>query len=323
MRLFNSFKKEKDTTEKTVVGMDETKSRTVENEPDKTGDDKQHFVYNLIILDESGSMESIKETIISGFNELVQSIKGAAQQYPEQEHFISFISFNGDGIKTLHECELIAKLQMIDASRYNPNHLTPLYDAIGFGVKQLQKNLESKRNNNVLVTIMTDGMENASKEYSLHTVKSMIGELKKENWTFTYIGADHDIEQVADSLAISNRIRFKKNEDDMQVLFNKERYARHEYCRKIAREEADYKEDYYEEERGFSRFLQPHKEYFHIALEEIRKGRKESHWMWFMFPQIQGMGHSHQSKFYAMRDMKEACLFSIESPTGVNLIKFE
>lgn len=57
--------------------------------------DKKHPVHNLIILDESGSMESIKATIIQGFNEVVQTIKGIEQQFPEQEHFISFVSFNG------------------------------------------------------------------------------------------------------------------------------------------------------------------------------------------------------------------------------------
>lgn len=60
--------------------------------------EKRHQVHNLIILDESGSMECIKRTIIQGFNELVQTIKGIEKQFPEQEHFISFVSFNGLGI---------------------------------------------------------------------------------------------------------------------------------------------------------------------------------------------------------------------------------
>jgi hypothetical protein len=54
---------------------------------------KKHQVHNLIILDESGSMQSIKPSIINGFNELVQSIKGIQTQFLEQEHTISIISF--------------------------------------------------------------------------------------------------------------------------------------------------------------------------------------------------------------------------------------
>ena len=49
----------------------------------------KHQVHNLIILDESGSMESIKKTIIEGFNEIVQTVKGIEKDFPEQEHFIS------------------------------------------------------------------------------------------------------------------------------------------------------------------------------------------------------------------------------------------
>jgi len=57
--------------------------------------ENRHKVYNLIVLDESGSMEEIKNETISGFNEIVQTVKGAEQDFPEQEHFISFITFNG------------------------------------------------------------------------------------------------------------------------------------------------------------------------------------------------------------------------------------
>jgi hypothetical protein len=64
--------------------------------------ENKHQVHNLIILDESGSMEPIKTTIIQGFNELVQTIQGIEKQFPEQEHFISFVSFNGLGHKLLH-----------------------------------------------------------------------------------------------------------------------------------------------------------------------------------------------------------------------------
>ena len=62
----------------------------------------KHQVHNLIILDESGSMESIKKTIIEGFNEIVQTVKGIEKAFPEQEHFISLVTFNGRGQKLLH-----------------------------------------------------------------------------------------------------------------------------------------------------------------------------------------------------------------------------
>ena len=59
--------------------------------------EQRHKVHNLIILDESGSMDSIKSTIIQSFNEIVQTIKGIEKEFLEQEHFISLVSFNGLG----------------------------------------------------------------------------------------------------------------------------------------------------------------------------------------------------------------------------------
>ena len=65
--------------------------------------ENKHKVYNLIILDESGSMQAIKKTIMNGFNEVVQTIKNVALQYTEQEHTVTFVSFNSLGLKKIHE----------------------------------------------------------------------------------------------------------------------------------------------------------------------------------------------------------------------------
>src|SRR4051812_34857836 len=151
----------------------------------------KHQVHNLIILDESGSMNSIKPSIIQGFNEIVQTVKGIEKQFPEQEHFISLVSFNGLGNKLLHFIDPASKLEQIDDSRYQPDASTPLYDAMGFAMAKLRQVVKQQTDYNVLVTILTDGEENASKEFSGNDIKKTIEELKQERWTFTYIGADH------------------------------------------------------------------------------------------------------------------------------------
>ncbi|MEZ7866029.1 MAG: VWA domain-containing protein [Paludibacteraceae bacterium] len=197
----------------------------------------KHRVHNLILLDESGSMTSIKNTIIQGFNELVQTVKGIALQYPEQEHLISFFTFNGMGIKTLHFCEPVEKLSEIDERKYQPDAMTPLYDAMGFSFVKLRKELESITDFNVLVTILTDGEENSSREYSGEAIKRLVEELSQQRWTFTYIGADHDVEKFAVSISISNTMKFSKNEEDMKQMFAKEQSARAIYSRKIRMKE--------------------------------------------------------------------------------------
>jgi len=207
----------------------------------------KHQVHNLIILDESGSMESIKKTIIQGFNEIVQTVKGIEKEFPEQEHFISLVTFNGLGHKILHFIDPVSKLESIDEKRYRPDASTPLYDAMGFSFTKLRKVVENLTDCNVLVTILTDGEENASKEYTGIAIKKLIEELKLNRWTFTYIGADHDVEKFAASISITNTMTFQKNEADMKVMFAKEKSSRQYYSQNI-REKKDTSNDYYQNE---------------------------------------------------------------------------
>jgi len=189
----------------------------------------RHQVHNLIILDESGSMSSIKPQIISGFNELVQSIKGIQEQFPEQEHFISMVSFNDIENKILHFVDPIEKLDTINDSNYTPASMTPLYDAMGFSISKLQHYLDGKDNYNVLVTVLTDGEENASKEYTGSLIKKLVDDLKQQKWTFTYIGADHDVEAMASRMNIFNTMSFDKNEQDIKKMFMRESKSRVKY----------------------------------------------------------------------------------------------
>jgi len=204
-------------------------------------------VHNLIILDESGSMESIKSSIIQGFNEIVQTVKGIQKAYPEQEHFISFVTFNGIAIKVLHFNEPVENLQLIDENRYLPDASTPLFDAMGFSFAKLKQIVEPLSDYNVLVTVLTDGEENASKEYSGKAIKKMIDELKLKRWTFTYIGAEHDVEKFAASISITNTMNFSKNDADMQQMFVKESHSRMSYSEKI-RMKRDTSANFYDDE---------------------------------------------------------------------------
>ena len=208
--------------------------------------EKKHQVHNLIILDESGSMEPIKTTIIQGFNELVQTIQGIEKQFPEQEHFISFLSFNGLGHKMLHFIDPVSKLKHIDDKTYKPDASTPLFDAMGFSINKLKQSLQEQSDYNVLVTILTDGEENASIEFSGNDIKKLVEELKQNRWTFTYIGTDHDVEKIAASLSINNTMVFEKNEAGIKKMFMEEQSARAKYSNKIRFNE-DTSSNYFED----------------------------------------------------------------------------
>lgn len=198
-------------------------------------------VHNLIILDESGSMNSIKNQIISGFNETIQTIKLASQEFPDQQHFVSFYTFNGAGIKRLKFVDDSKKVDEIDFISYYPNATTPLYDALGRSMTELRAKLNGlvPDSYRVLVTIFTDGYENASKEYSWSAVKALIEELKKQNWTFAYIGTDHDVESIAYSLSIKSTMIFDKSSAGTKNMFERERAARNRYYDRVSKREKD------------------------------------------------------------------------------------
>ena len=142
--------------------------------------------------------------------------------------------------------EPVSKLELIDDKSYNPNASTPLYDAMGFSIEKLKKVLEKVKDFNVLVTILTDGEENASREYTGPAIKVLVEELKQQRWTFTYIGTDHDVEKFAATISITNTMSFNKNDADIKIMFMKESHARKKYSEKISKEE-DTGDDFYEE----------------------------------------------------------------------------
>jgi hypothetical protein len=192
-------------------------------------------------------MDSIKKSTISGFNEVVQTIKGIEKQYPEQQHFISFVTFNGFGIKTLLDKQPVANLSQINENSYHPDSMTPLYDAIGLSVLKLRVDLAGMENVNVLVTILTDGEENVSKEFNGAQIKKIIDEQKELGWTFTYIGANQDVEKVAASISITNTMQFNANDADVKFMFARENASRLRYSEKIRNKE-DLREDFYKED---------------------------------------------------------------------------
>ena len=70
------------------------------------------------------------------------------------------------------------------------------------------------------------------------------------------------------------------------------------------------------------RFVQAQEGHWQAALDEIRAGRKQTHWMWFVFPQLQGLGTSPKSRFYAIADRSEAQSFAAHPVLGPRLRLF-
>ena len=179
----------------------------------------ENKIYNLIILDESGSMSYIKPQAISGLNETLQTIKDAQEKYENQSHYVTLVSFNTNRIKTIYDCCPICRIQELNDNDYQPSACTPLYDAMGISLTQLKE--EVKDEDNVLVTIITDGYENASCEYSGKAIAQLVEELKTKGWVFAYIGANQDVEKVASSMGIRNSfLDFRQSEEISHTMEN-------------------------------------------------------------------------------------------------------
>src|SRR5574344_513501 len=177
-------------------------------------------VFNLLILDESGSMSSIEQATVSGLNETIQSMKHAQEKYPEQEHFVSLMSFNSEGRKYHYDCIPVNDIKLFDGKDYEPNCGTPLYDAIGSGIAKLRRQVTD--DDEVLVTIITDGLENDSYEYDFKAVTSLMDKMKSRGWMITYIGANQDAIKTAHELHIDNGLKYDASPEGVKAMIDME-----------------------------------------------------------------------------------------------------
>ena len=185
-------------------------------------------IYNLIILDKSGSMSSIARAAISGFNETVGSIRSAQERFAEtQEHFVSLMVFCSCEKTMVYDKVPVSKVKELTSKEYRPCCCTPLYDAMGISINALYKDIKDKEDATAVVTVITDGLENASEEYSGATIKALVERMKEEEgWNFAYIGTNQDVEATSASLSIDNSMSFIDDEAGMHEAWEKERKAK-------------------------------------------------------------------------------------------------
>lgn len=192
-------------------------------------------VFNLVILDKSGSMEDIRKEAIDGYNETLGSIKAAQLKHLDtQEHYVSLAAFCDCGIDMIYDKTPIKDAEKLTKKQYEPCCCTPLYDAIGKTIKTLKKGIKDIEDAAVLVTIITDGYENSSKEWTGPAIKKLIDECKEDGWMFSFIGAGEDVVKVATTISISNTVVWEKTAQGTKVMFENENEARDRFYDKMA-----------------------------------------------------------------------------------------
>lgn len=201
---------------------------------DKTAMQKTQ-VFNVIILDRSGSMQRIRQAAVDGFNETLAGIKKAQEKFADtQEHFVSLVTFCSCETCNVFDKTPVADTHPLGLDDYEPCCGTPLYDAMGFTLTAMHKHIKDMEDVAVVVTIITDGYENASKEYNGSSIKALVEALRKEGWTFTYMGANQDAMEVAMSMSIRNARNFDYSSDGARASMRKDTKTRMNFFSRLS-----------------------------------------------------------------------------------------
>lgn len=154
----------------------------------------------VFILDRSGSMGGLESDVIGGFNSMIRKQRDEAG-----EAFVTTILFD-DRVETVHSSEPIGTIPDMDRNTYYVRGCTALLDAVGstiLKVSNRQDKLEAgKKAGKVIFVITTDGLENASREFSRRQVKNLIDSKTEAGWEFIFLGANMDAVDEAEKIGI-------------------------------------------------------------------------------------------------------------------------
>ena len=155
----------------------------------------------VFILDRSGSMHGLEADTIGGFNSMIEK-----QKVAEGEALVSTVLFDHDSI-VIHDRADVRIVKPLTEKEYHVRGNTALLDAIGDSIHHIgivhKYAREEDRPEHTLFVITTDGMENASRKYSVDEIKQMIEHQKaKYGWEFLFLGANIDAIETAQMFGI-------------------------------------------------------------------------------------------------------------------------
>jgi hypothetical protein len=157
-------------------------------------------------------MGGLEKVTIGGINETIATIKKAQEDFADtQQHYLTLLTFDTGGPTVppirLHMAAMPIA-QVTDFNNYHPRGGTPLFDAMGESLTRLHDLIKDDENATAVVTVITDGMENASRKWTGEALRRLIEQLKEEGWTFSYMGSCHDVLEVTMKLSIDHVMEF-------------------------------------------------------------------------------------------------------------------
>ena len=164
----------------------------------------------VFLLDRSGSMSGLESDTIGGYNSFIKE-----QKKIEGEVYLTTVLFDNE-YEVLHDRVDIKKVKNLTEKDYYVRGSTALLDAIGITINNIKKKAKDHK---VIFVITTDGMENASREYTKEKIKKMIEHNK--NFEFIYLGANIDAYSEGMNIGISrsNIANYKASEKGTKSMF--------------------------------------------------------------------------------------------------------
>ncbi|WP_211171179.1 vWA domain-containing protein [Bacillus sp. DNRA2] len=182
---------------------------------------KENLTELIFILDRSGSMAGLEADTIGGYNSMLKK-----QQNADGEAIVTTVLFNHD-YELLHDRINVRGISPITDKEYEVGGTTALLDAIGFTIQKIvnvqKRTNDAERAKKVLFVITTDGMENASREFTAEKVKGMV-EHQKQNfgWEFIFLGANIDAVTTAAHFGIDEDFAVNYHADNIGTQLNYE-----------------------------------------------------------------------------------------------------
>jgi len=175
-------------------------------------------IYHFVV-DQSGSMSGSEGPTIEGFNSQLKTLQELKKESPDNEYIVSVTYFE-DEVMDIVKFAAIEEIQLLSRENYRPGGMTALLDGIGKSIEAIRRKYDQEIREDlasVVIVILTDGGENASKFYTQNLIAETIKELDATGkWTFSFLGADLDAVSASDNLNIRR---------ENIISFNKENYS--------------------------------------------------------------------------------------------------
>lgn len=193
-------------------------------------------LYAHILLDRSGSMENCRDTTIDAFNEYVMGLRRS----DTVDARLSLTIFDSDSIDTLAVAEPAKSFLELSRQNFVPRARTPLLDAIGTAVADIDK-IEKRDGEKITLVILTDGLENASTEHTKESIKNLLDDRQdNKGWLVLFLGADVDAFTEARQMGIKEAKYMALKKKRLLAAMQHTAAAQERYSRTGNLDEADF-----------------------------------------------------------------------------------